>query len=91
MNFTIRQEPFSHDGDVFRAYYEDGRPLYFGSRTKEGCQNRVLEYYPDAKLVEDLNPGYVALISCRCCRHTFYAVSTFQAHVRSHCGGVDPV
>lgn len=50
---TIRREaePYSRTGYAFRAYYEDGSPMYIGSESLEDVVERVRSDNPSHTVV----------------------------------------
>jgi hypothetical protein len=46
----LEVESFSKTGVVWRAYEEDGTPMYLGAETLEACRARILEFHPTATL-----------------------------------------
>ena len=47
MKVIIRKEkePYSRDGEIYRAYKEDGTPLYLGRSRKENLLEVIYENY----------------------------------------------
>ncbi len=41
----LEKEAYSITGEVYRAYYEDGAPLYLGEPKLENLKQRVRESY----------------------------------------------
>lgn len=46
----LEKEPYSLTGKVYRAYREDGSPLYLGEPKLENLKQRVLESYMHKKV-----------------------------------------